>query len=62
MKEICYPYAYGSLDAKIGGLVNKLRIECSVKDIECSEKVFNMLEGMVNDMRDSAFNDAVKEQ
>jgi hypothetical protein len=48
-KEICFPYAYGRLNASIDFLANNLEMACIREDIDVDDKVFKMLKKLVND-------------
>ena len=51
---MCYPYAWGRLDASLNLLANNLRWECMKKDIEIDDKVVDMLQGMIKDLQEKA--------
>jgi len=40
---ICYPYAYGRLNAALDNVALNLEMECLKEDIEVDGRVFNML-------------------
>jgi hypothetical protein len=60
MKTICYPHAYGSLDAQVRGLVDKFKMHSHLDGIACSEEQLNLLQKLVNEMRDRAYEEAVE--
>jgi len=42
-KQICYPYAWGRLDAALYNVALNLEMECIKEDIEVDDRVFIML-------------------
>ena len=48
-KEICYPYAYGRLNASLDMLASNLEMACIKEDIEVDDKVFELLNKMVKE-------------
>jgi len=48
-KEICYPYAYGRLNASLDMLATNLEMACIKEDIEVDDKVFDMLKKLVKE-------------
>ncbi len=48
-KEICYPYAYGRLNASLDMLVSNLEMACLREDIDVDDKVFEMLNKLVKE-------------
>ncbi len=48
-KEICYPYAYGRLNASLDMLASNLEMGCIKEDIEVDDKVFELLNKMVKE-------------
>ena len=43
-KQICYPYAWGRLDAALYNVALNLEMECIKEDIEVDDRVFIMLD------------------
>jgi hypothetical protein len=48
-KEICYPYAYGRLNASLDMLASNLEMACIREDIDVDDKVFEMLNKLVKE-------------
>ena len=48
-KEICYPYAYGRLNASLDMLASNLEMACIKADIDVDDKVFELLNKMVRE-------------
>ena len=48
-KEICYPYAYGRLNASLDMLASNLEMACIKADIDVDDKVFELLNKMVKE-------------
>tara|TARA_R110002050_G_scaffold3101_1_gene16375 strand:- start:395 stop:637 length:243 start_codon:yes stop_codon:yes gene_type:complete len=42
-EEICYPYAYGRLNASLDFIANDLEMDCIKADVNVDEKVIKML-------------------
>ncbi len=42
-KEICYPYAYGRLNASLDMLASNLEMDCIREDVDVDDKVIEML-------------------
>jgi hypothetical protein len=42
-KEICYPFAYGRLNACLDWLTSGLEMDCIQKGIDVDDKVFELL-------------------
>ena len=42
-KEICYPYAYGRLNASLDMLASNLEMDCIKADVDVDDKVIKML-------------------
>lgn len=53
-KEICYPYAYGRLNASLDMLATNLEMACIKEDIEVDDKVFDMLKKLVKERQSVA--------
>ncbi len=48
-KEICYPYAYGRLNASLDMLASNLEMACIKADVDVDDKVFELLNKMVKE-------------
>lgn len=46
-KEICYPYAYGRLNASLDMLASNLEMACIKEDVEVDDKVIDLLKKLV---------------
>lgn len=53
-KEICYPYAYGRLNASLDWLANNLEMDCLRADIDVDDKVFELLKERIKKMQEKA--------
>ena len=53
-KEICYPYAYGRLNASLDMLASNLEMDCLRADIDVDDKVFELLKERVKKMQERA--------
>jgi len=60
MKTICYPHAYGNLDARASNLVEKFAIDCHWNGVEASEEQLSILKKLVDEMRDEAYEQALE--
>ena len=58
-KEICYPYAYGRLNASLDMLATNLEMACIKEDIEVDDKVFDMLKKLVKERQTVAAVESV---
>ena len=58
-KEICYPYAYGRLNASLDMLASNLEMECIKADVEVDDKVFELLKKMVKERQTVAAEESV---
>lgn len=61
MKQICYPRAYGSLDGRVACLVDEFRIKCNLNGIKYSKEQIELLESIVINMRDKAYEAGIGE-
>lgn len=59
MKKLCYPHAYGNLDARASNLVDKFTLDCHWNNVEVSEEQLSILKKLVNEMRDKAYEEAL---
>ena len=50
-KEICYPYAYGRLNASLDMLASNLEMDCIKEDVNVDDKVIKMLLKRVKDLQ-----------
>ncbi len=50
-KEICYPYAYGRLNASLDMLASNLEMDCIKADVDVDDKVIKMLLKRVKDLQ-----------
>ena len=48
-KEICYPYAYGRLNASLDMLASNLEMACIKADVDVDDKVFELLNKLVKE-------------
>mgnify|MGYP001579796567 FL=1 len=48
-KQICYPYAYGRLNASLDMLASNLEMACIKADVDVDDKVFELLNKMVKE-------------
>lgn len=46
-KEICFPYAYGRLNASLDMLTSNLEMACIKADVDVDDKVFELLNKLV---------------
>lgn len=46
-KEICFPYAYGRLNASLDMLASNLEMACIKADVDVDDKVFELLNKLV---------------
>lgn len=53
-KEICYPYAYGRLNASVDLLTSNLEMDCLRADIDVDDKVFELLKERIKKMQERA--------
>ena len=58
-KEICYPYAYGRLNASLDMLASNLEMACIREDVEVDDKVFELLKKMVKERQIVAAEESV---
>ncbi len=61
MKEedmICYPYAYGRLNASLDMLASNLEMACIKADVDVDDKVFELLNKMVKERQKVAAEDS----
>lgn len=57
--KICYPYAYGRLNASLDMLASNLEMVCIKEDIEVDDKVFELLNKMVKERQKVAAVESV---
>ncbi len=50
-KEICYPYAYGRLNASLDMLASNLEMDCIKADVDVDDRVIKMLLKRVKDLQ-----------
>lgn len=48
-KEICFPYAYGRLNASLDMLASNLEMACIKADVDADDKVFELLNKLVKE-------------
>ncbi len=48
-KEICFPYAYGRLNASLDMLASNLEMACIKADVDVDDKVFELLNKLVKE-------------
>ena len=60
MSKLCYPHAYGNLDARASNLVEKFAIDCHWCGVEASEEQLSILKKLVDEMRDEAYEQALE--
>lgn len=48
-KEICFPYAYGRLNASLDMLTSNLEMACIKADVDVDDKVFELLNKLVKE-------------
>jgi hypothetical protein len=53
-KHICYPYAYGRLNASVDLLASNLEMDCLRADIDVDDKVFELLKERIKKMQERA--------
>ena len=53
-KHICYPYAYGRLNASVDLLASNLEMDCLRADIDVDDKVFELLKERIKKMQEKA--------
>ena len=58
-EQICYPYAYGRLNASLDMLASNLEMACIREDIEVDDKVFELLNKMVKERQKVAAVESV---
>jgi len=57
-KEICYPYAYGRLNASLDFLARNLEMACIKADVDVDDKVFELLNKMVKERQKVAVEES----
>ena len=55
---ICYPYAYGRLNASLDMLASNLEMACIKADVDVDDKVFELLNKMVKERQKVAAEDS----
>lgn len=53
-KQICYPYAYGRLNASLDMLASNLEMACIKADVDVDDKVFELLNKLVKERQNKA--------
>ena len=53
-KQICYPYAYGRLNASLDMLASNLEMACIKADVDVDDKVFELLNKLVKEKQNKA--------
>lgn len=57
-KEICFPYAYGRLNASLDMLASNLEMACIKADVDVDDKVFELLNKLVKERQKVAAEDS----
>ena len=57
-KEICYPYAYGRLNASLDWLASSLEMDCIREGIECDDKLIALLKEKIEKIQKVAVEDS----
>ena len=57
-KQICYPYAYGRLNASLDWIVSGLERDCICKGIDVDDKVFELLKERIEKIQKVAAEDS----
>ena len=57
-KQICYPFAYGRLNASVDLLANNLEMDCLRADIDVNDKVFELLKERIKKMQKVAVEES----
>jgi len=57
-KEICYPYAYGKLNACLDWLASGLEMDCIRERVEVDDKVIELLKVRIEKIRKAAVMDS----
>ena len=58
-KEICYPYAYGRLNASLDSLAQNLEMDCIKADVDVDDKVIKMLINRVKELQKVAAEESI---
>ena len=58
-KEICYPYAYGRLNASLDMLASNLEMDCIKADVDVDDKVIKMLINRVKELQKVAAEESI---
>jgi len=57
-KEICFPYAYGRLNASLDWLTSGLERDCILEGINVDDKVFELLKERIEKIRTIAVEES----
>ena len=57
-KEICYPYAYGRLNASLDMLASNLEMACIKEDVCIDDKVIALLKKLVKERQARAVEES----
>jgi hypothetical protein len=57
-KQICYPYAYGKLNACLDWLVSGLERDCMCEFIDVDDRVFELLKARIEKIQKAAVLDS----
>ena len=57
-KQICYPYAYGKLNACLHWLVSGLERDCMCEFIDVDDRVFELLKARIEKIQKAAVLDS----
>jgi hypothetical protein len=57
-KEICYPYAYGRLNACLDYLATGLEMDCIREGVKYDDKIIEMLKGRIVKIQKVAAEDS----
>lgn len=61
MKTICYPAAYGFLSARLDFIVQRFGYKCRINDIEISDDALDVLDELIKEAQNEAYNRNVEE-
>ena len=57
-KQICYPYAYGRLNASLDWLTNNLELDCLRADVDVNDRVFELLKKRIEKIQKVAVEES----
>lgn len=57
-KQICYPFAYGRLNASLDWLTSNLEMDCIRKDVKVDDKVLELLKERIEKIQKVAVEES----